>query len=600
MSAVALRARPAWSWTRLLPLACALPTLAAAAVGLGAWIPGAVEALALGTLLGWAALLQRRLRQTPAPGLLECGVAGVGALSTAICVLNGGLSGYGSGSPPELAHLLRLPTLGLVVVAAGALAALATPPAAQRAAAWLRDLPPPPGALPLAPPCPRNVWIVVLAGAVVQGVSYCAHPGPLVQIDSFVNLLEPPLFQYGETPFHHTPIYAELIKLATHSAAPQLALSLLVALQHLSLIGVALILERTVRLLAGSLAGLTAGLLVACCGHLALFAQLVMSETFSTGLLVVATACVFEAPRRARPFPWLVAGGVASALATLTRQAMQGWFVAGAIAVVLLRLPHRWRALGVYLAAALLPLAGMVLHNGVFLGRFSLTAGLGRTLHYRVGKGLPDLTDPDAPPGDPYERARELIWKHRTDGWLDSYSAINRELGWDDAQVEAAMKRFYVEQIVRHPVPFTRITLDYCWTLIWAKEDVQAAFNFHDQTIASYDAWGPLPHAEPGRLARWVYAFQPTSTWPVLLLGLLSPLLAYGRGRVLALTCLASIAYFVVITSLIEWPVPRYRIPAIPFFAAACALSVGGLVRRSTRLLGRAQPSLALTPQVSS
>jgi len=565
---------------RFLPLACALPTLCAAALGLGRWVPGSVELLALATLASWTYLAQCRLRGAPPPPTHERVLALGGACALALAVLAGGLSGFGAAEPPPLAHLLRTPARALAAGSALCFLALALAPQLRRLRGWICALPPE-QPLTLAAAWTRGSSAVLLVGLVVHGVVLCAHDGPLVQVDSWVNVAEPNLFTFSTHTHHHTPLYALLVKLAHATPAPVLALWALVVIQHAVVVAMGLAVERTVRLTAESeLAGLCAGLLVVTCGHLSLYAQLIMSETISIGWTVLATACVFGAARSPRPHRWVLGGGLAAAAATLTRQAMQGWFVAGAVATLLLPFRDRKRAVALYLAGALLPIAGMVLHNGVFHDRYSLTAGLGRTLHYRVALGLPDLTDPDAEPGDPYERARELTWEHREAGWIDSYGAIRDELGWSDKQIEAAMQRFYLEQIKRHPGAFTRVTLGYCGSLVRAHEPGAGVLGFHNQVLPNLPIWQNLPRANPGGWAgRWLHEFQPTSTWPALLLALLSPILCRGRARILALTGFLSVAYYVVITSLVELPLPRYRLPAVPFLAIGCGLSVGALAR---------------------
>jgi len=566
---------------RFQGLACALPTLAGASLGLGAWVPGVVELLALSSLIAWVVLAQPLLRGETPPARHEVALACAGAAATGMAALAGGLGGFGCAEPDPLAELLRTPAYAMVGAAVLCFGALACAPLLRGAAAWAWDVRAA-DAPALTPSWSRAAWVVFGAGVLLQGAVFLAHDGPLVQADSWANVWGPPLFQHWGTPPHFTPLYAELVKLANGAPDPVFALTALVALQHAALLGVGLLVERTVRLTASSqLAGVCAGLLIVCCGHLALYAQQVMSEVLSIGWVTLATACLFAAPRSPTPQRWLVAGGLASALATLTRQAMQGWFVAGALAVACLGFPQRKRALLLYLAAALLPLAATIAHNGVFYGRPSLTASLGRNLYYRVTRGVPDLTDPSAEPGDPYEHARELIWEHRDGGWLDAYSAIDAELGWEDATIEQAMQRFYVEQALRHPVAFARVTLEYSWALLVARENPMTLLRFHNQVLPELPAWA-LPPADPeGWVARWVHAFQPTSSAPVLLLALLSPLLVAGRARVLALTALVSVAYFVVLTSLVELPVARYRLPTVPFLAIACGLGVGGLAQRA-------------------
>ncbi|MEZ6186587.1 MAG: glycosyltransferase family 39 protein [Planctomycetota bacterium] len=580
---------PALLPRRFLPLLCALPTLLAAALGLGRWVPGCVELLAAAGLCGLLVLAHRALREhgrVPAwPALLALLAVTLGT----VAALAGGLAGFGTPEPAPLAHLLVTRTRVAAGGSALVFGVLAVWPQVSWLWGWWSDVPPPPGQLPLARGWTRLSLVVLLAGALTHGAALCLHDGALIQIDSSVNVWEPPLFQFSTQPHHHTPLYAELVKFADRTAHPAQALWWIVVFQHLAVVVTAMVVERTTRLTSNSaVAGAFAGLLTGLCGHLSLYAQMIMSEAFSIGFLILATACVFEAPRRRRAGRWLLAAGLFAAAATLTRQVMQAWFVAGALAILFLRFPHRWRALALYLAGALIPVLALIVHNGIFNQRYSLTAGLGRTLHYRVAKGLPDLTDADAPPGDPYERARELIWERREAGWVDSYSAIQRELGWDDVQIERAMKRFYVEQVLKHPLPFARVTLDYGHQLLVGRETGAGAMGFHNLSLDNLTMWQDVPRAEPESFAgQWLHSFQPTSSWVVLLLAAFSPFLVQGRARVLALTALISTAYFLVLTALLEVPITRYRLPTVPFFAMASGLSVGWLEALIARRRGR-------------
>ncbi|MEZ6188478.1 MAG: hypothetical protein R3F62_26190 [Planctomycetota bacterium] len=571
---------------RWVGLAAGLPVAAGVWLGLGA-APGLLEALALGCAAGLTAARRRLRHGPPPPPRHEALLAALGVAALAVAVSAAGWGGLGATHPQ--ASALRLPARGAACAGLLCLAALAYAPQLRAGTRWLLDVQGP--AQEPTPPWGWSAWLVLGVGLVWQTLLLVACGSPLIQTDSWVNLLEPDLLQPWPHPYHHPPLYSGLIKTLGGGAHPLLGLTLLIAAQHALVLGMGLLAESSVRRACGSaVGGAVAGLLVVLCGHLTIYAHLVMSEVVSTSWVVLSLALVLRAARREGAGPWLLAAGLAAGLGTLTRQAMQGWFVAGVIALLCLRFVRWRRALALFLLGALGPVFAMVLHNAVFHGRPSLTAAVGRNLFYRLGPGMPDLTDPDAAPDDPYERARQVIWEHRHHGgYARAYAEIERELGWSDPQIEAAMKRFYLEQIQRHPREFAQVTWQFFTTLLMGHESAELSVGMHDEDLPhAPEVWRGLPRAGPW--PPWVVralAFQPTSLWPTLLLALLSPLLARGPGRALALAACASAAYFLVIPALIEVPLPRYRLPAIPFFAMGCGASVSFLDARLGRWLRR-------------
>jgi len=566
----------------------ALPVALAVWAGAGR-VPGLLEALAVLCLVGGMTLAQRRLRARPRPSRGEVLLAAAGAAALAIGVAAAGWGGVGS--PHPLAGDLRMPARGASGLGVLCLLGLAWAPQLRAAAAWGLDVSGPRAEEPTAPTWGWGAWLVLGAGALAHGIVVLGASGPLIQIDSWVNLAEPDLLHPWPHPYHHTPIYSGLVKILGRGPWFLAGLWALVLAQHALVVATGWVCEGLVRRTSGSaVAGAVAGLLVVLCGHLALYAQMIMSEVLSTFLVVVSLALVFTAARRVRAGWWLVAAGAASALGTLTRQAMQAWFVAGVIALLLVGFARWRRALLLFLVGALVPIAAMVAHNAVFHGRASLTAGMGRTVVYRLTPGMPDLTDPDAPPGDPHERAREIVWELRGGGYAEVYEAVGAELGWSDKQIEQAMQRFYVEQILRHPGPFTRVTLGFCGELLRGHESPHTVTEFHN--FVQKDAppeWDGLPAAALSPSAIRVTSFQPTSSWAVLLLAVLGLLHVRRAPRALAVACLASAAYFVGVAAMLELPLPRYRLPGIPFLAMSCGLGVAGLLGGVARLRGGAE-----------
>ena len=567
-----------------------LPVALAVLAGAGR-VPGLLEALAALCLVGGMTLAQRRLRARPWPPRHEVLLAAAGAAALAIAVAAAGWGGVGS--PHPLAGDLRMPARGAAGLGGLCLLGLAWAPQLRAAGAWSLDVSGPQAGEPATPAWGRGTWLVLGVGAVAHGVVILGASGPLIQIDSWVNLAEPDLLHPWPHPYHHTPIYSGLVKILGRGPGFLVGLWALVLAQHALVLATGAVCESTVRRCSGSVVGgAVAGLLVVLCGHLSLYAQMIMSEVLSTFLVVVSLALVFAAARRARAGWWLVAAGATSALGTLTRQAMQAWFVAGVIALLLLGFARWRRALLLFLVGALVPIAAMVAHNAVFHGRASLTAGMGRTVVYRLTPGMPDLTDPDAPPGDPHERAREIVWELRGGGYAEVYEAVGAELGWSDKQIEQAMQRFYVEQILRHPGPFAKVTLGFCLDLLRGHEPPSGVVEWHNYVQRDAPAeWDGLPAAALSPSAVRVTGVQPTSSWAVLVLATLGGLLQLLRRvpRALAVACLASAAYFVGVAAMLELPLPRYRLPGIPFLAMACGLGVAGLLGVFARFRGGAE-----------
>jgi 4-amino-4-deoxy-L-arabinose transferase-like glycosyltransferase len=403
--------------------------------------------------------------------------------------------------------------------------------------------------------------------------------------------MEPPLFTEAEHFFHHPPIYVLLVKAFGSGPRFLVGLQALVALQHALVVCLALGVERVTRLETESpLAAALAGIFIACDPHLALYAQLVLTEVVAISFALGGVVLLFEAARRERADRWLFAAGASAALATLTRQAFEFWpFVAAAWLLAAGPVRPRRRAAAIFFVAAYLPLLPFVLHNHVFFGRPALTAATGRNLVYRVCEGLPDLTDAKAPPGDELERARRRIHENRDRLWKGAYDAVAADLGWSDDRIDAAVQRFYFEQVFKYPAEFTRVTVAYVCQLLVATETIGSILELHNLTrpVAS-QPWDLLPHAEPA--PAWLEAVngaEPTSAPSFLMFAAVAPLLARGRARRLALLAVASVGYVVVLTSLVELPVFRYRLPAVPFMVLACAAAATGLVAHLRAMGGR-------------
>lgn len=568
------------AWRGLLALCCAIPPLTLTR-GLGRAQPTLTLVLFGAALGGLALCAWRRLQRGPVPRRWVLTVL-LGLFS-----LNAGMV-LGTISPlyqPQFEFYFRRLGPGLAILGAFLLIwpALLWPFLAR---SWSAQASP-------VDPCevPDARWspaLVLLASLGCHLGLYLAAAGPYVQLDSVANLWEPPLFEFGPIA-HHPPVYAQLVEALSPKQGPAPGLSLLILLQHVLVIGVALGIERAGRLLSGSpWVGCLAGVLVGVDSAWNMYAQSVMSETLSSSLCVLSALCLIEAERRERPLRWTLAAGALGALATLTRQAMQAWFGVGLIWLVGFSALRPRRSTTATLAlAALLPVSCMVFHNYVFSGKASLTGSLGRNLAYRALLDMPELTDPDAPPGDEWERARQLAWAKRKECWVGPYNALQIGMGWSHDQVDKAFVRFYFEQMRRHPGQFFRVTLSYFGRLLVARESLEEhAIPIHNFFLERVP-WG-LPAQPPASGAIRFFDSFHLSRHPLwLILAALAPLLARGRARRASFLALGGFTYFLLLASLVEEPVLRYRLPGVPLLYLAGGLALHGAFERLARLRAR-------------
>lgn len=564
--------------TWLPRVAAALTALAAlgAISGAGARWPLVTELAGLAALLALGTLTWQRLLRGPRPSTLEQALALGGGLALALATLVGGRAA--SVHPPLEAVCRRMALASglLVLVALGALAAL------PRLRTWWGE-----GVRGQAPgPAPSTAGIagralVVVAWLVIHLPALVVLP-PLLQPDSSTNAVEPPLLTAAGLPNHHPPLYPELIRGACAATSILVGLTGVVLLQHLAVLMVALLLEDLVRRVSGDRwVAAVAGVLVAIDATLLAYAQLIMSEALAMGFLTAAVVALGRAERAARPASLLLAAGACAALATLTRQVAQAWFLLASAWVLLSPLVPRARALAALLAAALAPLLLMMAHNYVFLGRASLSASWGRSLTARLVIDMPRASH--ASPDPELERARSLIWRDREAlVWGPIHQSLREELGWDDARIAGAVQRLFLAQVRAHPLVFLESTLSGAWQILSHSERLSDLVAYHDRVRPhALQGWQMLPDVGP--IPGWVPLLDPlavTHTWPLLLLAACAPCLARGGARRLALLAICSAGYLVLIPALVEQPLPRYRLPAVPYLALAAALGLAGLHER--------------------
>jgi hypothetical protein len=441
----------------------------------------------------------------------------------------------------------------------------------------------------------RGTALALGLGASFHAVVIAALPA-LVSLDAFVYFWDESPFERtrGTVP-HYPPLYTFVLKLLGSRPSAPLGLATIVGAQHALVLGVALGARHALRSagVRDAIATLAA-LAIALDGYLAIYAQSILSDPLMIGLVTASFVLLVEAAARdSRALG--IAAGLSSGVAATARLAAAGWFSVGALWIVASgSFPARRRSLALFLAAALFPIVSVLLANRVIYGRAALSAGTGRNLIYRAVTDMPPLTDPDAPASDPMERARRIAWEERASCWVGPYERIKRELGWADPQIDAAFTRWYFEQARRHPARWAAVTLDYAWTLLRAREPCESIVGCHDPR-RSPPRWQVQPAGDPPRLLVALESVALPTRVVVLALAALAPLLAAGRARRLALFAVTAIVYFVAITALFELPVPRYRLPVVPFVLVAAALSLDGI---AARIVARSGSAATSTSQV--
>lgn len=553
-----------------------LAPLLGALLGGGAVWPSFTELLGVAVLGALGVLSWRRLLRGPPPAVTELALMLLAAVAVALATLVGGRAAAIHTPSEPACRRLALASALVGFVALGALACW------PRLLGWWGEGPRGEGQPDGQAEGLRGRLVVVGAWSLVHLPTFLAFPA-LLQPDSSTNAVEPALFQTGVLPPHHPPLYPQLIHVASGVAPLQEALALVVALQHLALLLVALLIRDLVQRLGGrAWLATTAGVCVAVDPTLLAYSQLVMSESLATSWVALALIALVRADRSQRPDLLLVAAGTCAALATLTRQVTQAWFLLAASWLVLAgRVRPRPRALVAFALPALIPVALVVAHNWVFQGRASVTAAWGRSLTARLVLDMPRASEPSD--DVELERARLLIWRDRQAAvWGPIHQAMRDELGWDDERIGRAVQRLFAEQVRSHPGVFLSSTWDGWLGILCGSERLEDLVAYHDRVRPhALQGWHVL--RDTGGAPRWVRPLQAlafTHTWPVLLLAAASPLLGLGRSRRVALLAVATAAYLLAVPALLEQPLPRYRQPAVPCILLAAALGAAGIQER--------------------
>ncbi len=559
----------------LARLSPAVLCVLALAAELGRHIPALVEALGVVALASLVLIARARVRRDPPVSAPAAALAVLVFVALALSVATGG---RGARIAPDIEPLCRRISVVLALLAG-------TGMALPFALPWLMQPVTSPRPRPIAPLPGNRAGLAAIAGTwlVFHGVILVTFP-PLIWCDSWVNLWEPRLFQVTNRPYLHTPLYAELVRALGEGPHLVAGLTLITVLQHVAVLAIGVVLERLVRReMESRLAGTLAGLVVVIDAFFAFYAQRIATEVLGTAFFVGAIALLVEATWRERAERWILSAGALAAAATLTRPVFQAWFVLGGLWLLAVRpMKPRWRAAAILVFGAAMPIVLLKGHNYVFHGDARLTGQTGKALVYRIMTDMPPLTDPDAAPDDPMERARRIAWSKRDEVWMGPWLALESELGWSDAQIDRAMQQFYFEQVRRHPRAFIETTLTYAVSTLLANDSFASVVDRHneDRKVAffGWDAIPPSPDAPA--ILEAVNSLKITSRVSICILAALAPFVVTGERRRTALLVLASAAYAIVLAALVLGAMSRTRLPAMPLLGVALAMTVAGVLER--------------------
>jgi 4-amino-4-deoxy-L-arabinose transferase-like glycosyltransferase len=415
-----------------------------------------------------------------------------------------------------------------------------------------------------------------------------------------------------EPELRRTPLYSIFIALVLGAGGN---LATLAAVQHgLGVVtaGLAFGLGRVAfGPIAGRLAGLPAGLMVALSGPLIIYEHYLMSEALFTLVLTLALLVLVVALRRPTRV-WLLAAGGAVALACLTRPIGQAVAPIAVGMPFLLALP-RWRtgliraalvAVGLVLVLAPWTLRNLTVHGTSGAEGALGQALMGRTVRHDKGFLYDDPAHPD--PDSTRAAARKIIQQEADSGEPSGGTITARvrdELGLTQAQTSTLLRELALAEIAERPGHYLETTREMAWDLFQGRNE-RLLGNWRARTTRNWDKkWDPRIVAllDPDRPAEGpLYEraddvtsfFQPwrwrtTLSW-LFGLGLVVSL-AVPRFRP-ALGPAATALVLVVAAAALDGLVWRFRYPADPAIAVVAAgglaalLELGGLALR--RIIG--------------
>ena len=342
----------------------------------------------------------------------------------------------------------------------------------------------------------------------------------------------------------------------------------------------------------GPLAGLLAGLAVAVSGPLLIYEHYVMAESLFTLVLTVAVLLLVVSVRRGAT-PWLLAAGMATGLAALTRPIGQAAVVVALGLPALLRLPRvreGARRAGLVLAGLLLVVVPWTARNWAVHGTGGAEGALGQALIGRTvrhDKGFV-YDDPARPDPDPTRAAARRIIQEETDRGEPSGGTITArvrdELGLDQARTSGLLRDLALDAIRQRPTYYLAGTAEVAWKLFQGTND-RLLGHWRQRTTRNWDRrWDPrlvplledeLPAAGPAyeRADALTSAFQPWR-WrgPIAWLFGLGAFAALVVPRFRpALLPAATALVLILAAAAFDGLVWRFRYPADPLIAVVAA-----------------------------
>jgi 4-amino-4-deoxy-L-arabinose transferase-like glycosyltransferase len=404
------------------------------------------------------------------------------------------------------------------------------------------------------------------------------------------------------------PAFIALVALLLGESLERLAL-----VQHLLGLGTAVLTYLVGRLTFGRLAGLAAGLAVACSGGQLIYERHVMSEVLSTFLLLVAVSLLLLGLRRDQARYYL-AGGLAVGLASLSRPQSQALLVLLPIvaAAMYQRRGPVLRAAGYTTATALLVLTPWMARNALVHGTFTISAGTGHQLVDRVvfHRGFvfsdPESARDAAPALALVQRTvQDIARKHATDDLLERQLAsiyktqvwLSGELGLSLIETDGLMRETALEGIRSNPALYLRIVAFDAWrNLTGTIERPSEHLRGRPPAEARLSALLPQEAGPSRRSAAIAEAdalanlYQAPRLGPLLLglflIGTLGALVV-PTWRIALLPALAVLTFQVASAALAPH-LARYAYPAAPLLHVVAA---GGLLYLARLLVRRRAPA---------
>lgn len=375
------------------------------------------------------------------------------------------------------------------------------------------------------------------------------------------------------------------------------------------------------RPLAGRVAGLVAGLLVALNGTLIVYEHFVMAETLFTFLLTAAALALVAGAQRAS-WRLYALGGALLALASLNRAAAQ--LLIPVVPLVAL-LWHRklgavTRYTGALLAGFLVLMLPWMLVTWVQAGSLG-ASGLGEALFWRGSREQPmlinrtvgrpsDVADPTR------TQARRVAYNRVFEDQLPSDIAVllQQRFGYSEAEADAILRDVAIELFARQPDLYVQSSFGLFGELLIGTEQFlggqgkSGGVTRFPNAQDKYDFWGervrhlalPASAAEANEFRRAqavANVFQPFRYAPLLLglLGIGMVAATLVRGWRLALLPILLGLWLLLLTAFLSGALPRYRYPADPLLAVGMGGAVAALAVGARRLLAiRQAPSASV------